>query len=129
MITQSDITVDAQAHLGYALDIYRQGFNVMPMKLDEKAPTSAWKQYARRRQTEEEVQSFEWGPNLSIINGVNAVRTIDIDGTEDADLLFNFLLLLGLDFEAGEVYQWVVGTPGGGFHIHFHCPDALSLTS
>ncbi len=111
------------------MDLYRLGFNVMPMRDDEKAPVGAWKEYTQRRQTEQEIRSFGWGPNLAIINGVGNVRTIDIDGTEDADLLFNFMLSLGLDFETDDIYRWIVATPGGGFHIHFECPDDLTLTS
>src|SRR6266700_4580437 len=128
-IPSSESSVDVQAYLDYAMDLYRLGFNVMPMRDDEKAPVGAWKEYTKRRQTEQEIRSFGWGPNLAIINGVGNVRTIDIDGTEDADLLFNFMLSLGLDFETDDIYRWIVATPGGGFHIHFECPDDLTLTS
>jgi putative DNA primase/helicase len=127
-IPSEESTVDIQAYADYAMDIYKLGFNIMPMKLDEKAPVGAWKPYTHRRQTEQEIRSFSWGSNLAVINGVNNLRTIDIDGSEDADLLFNFMMLLGLDFEP-DVYQWVVATPGGGFHLHFECPDDLTLTS
>jgi len=127
-ISSEESTVDVQAYLDYALDIYRLGFNIMPMRLDDKSPVGAWKEYTRRRQTEQEIRSFGWGPNLAIINGINNLRTVDIDGSEDADLLFNFMMLLGLDFDT-DVYQWVVATPGGGFHIYLDCPDDLTLTS
>ena len=111
----------------HALNIYRAGFNVLPMRSDIKAPDlTTWKQFTTHRQTEQEVLSFSWTQQIGIVNGVNDIRTIDIDQCEDADMLFTMLQLLGLDFE----YQWVVRSPGkgGGFHIHFLCSDALTLT-
>lgn len=113
----------------YALAIHQAGFNVLPIKPHSKTPDlPSWGDFSTRQQTKQEVRGFSWGPNLAIINGINNIRTIDIDGCGDnADILFGVLQLLGLDFD----YQWVVQSPGkgGGFHIYIICPDALTLTS
>lgn len=127
-IASQESTVDERVYSDYALDLHRAGFNVVPVKTGTKEPVGAWKDYIKRPQTEQEVQALSWGPNLGIVNGINNLRTVDIDGSEDADLLFNFMMLLGLDFDV-EAYQWVVATPGGGFHIYLDCPDFLTLTS
>jgi len=128
-ITSQENIVTEHNFSDYALAIHRAGFNVIPMKSTSKAPDlPTWKVYARREQTEQEVGAMSWGANIGIVNGVGNKRTIDIDGCgDDADFLFNFLQLLGLDFE----YQWVVRSPGkgGGFHIHVLCSEALTLTS
>lgn len=127
-IPSEETTVDATSFSDYAVVLHRLGFNVVPMKTDSKAPDlPTWKVYTKRYQTEQEVLSFTWGPNIGIINGINNIRTIDIDQCDDADTLFQILELLGLDFE----YQWVVHSPGkgGGFHIYITCPDFLTLTS
>jgi putative DNA primase/helicase len=95
------------------------------MRPGTKAPAlDTWKEYASRRQTEEEVQAMAWTAQIGIVNGINNIRTADLDDCDDPDTAFKFLTLLGLDFE----YQWIVETPGGGFHIHFECPDQLTLT-
>jgi putative DNA primase/helicase len=120
--------VDAKMYSDYATEIHRAGFNVIPMKLDSKAPDlPAWKQYTKRPQTEQEIQSMVWGPNIGIVNGINDIRTVDIDGCDDVNMVFRLLELLGL----GPDYQWVVYSPGkgGGFHIYLTCPDFLTLTS
>src|SRR5215469_2524816 len=121
--------VDTTNWHDYALGVYRAGFNVVPMKTNSKAPSLAsWKEYTNHRQTETEVLALPWnGPNIGIINGINHIRTIDIDQCDNGDMLFNMLQLLGLDLE----YQWVVASPGkgGGYHIYLQCPDALTLTT
>lgn len=115
----------------YALNIHRAGFNAIPLHTGTKTPAvETWKQYAIHRQTEEELLSLPWSAenaNIAIINGINGIRSIDIDECGDADTLFNLLSLLGLDFE----YFWIVQTPGrgGGFHIYFRCNEGLTLTS
>jgi len=128
MSISSDKTTVITDYTKYALAIYQAGFNVLPIKPKSKTPDLAtWGEFSTRRQTEQEVLGFSWGPNLAIINGINNIRTIDIDGCDSADVLFNVLQLLGLNFE----YQWIVQSPGkgGGFHIYLLCPDALTLTS
>lgn len=113
----------------YALAIHGLGYNVLPMKAGSKAPAlSAWKPYATRRQTDQEVASMNWdSQNIGIVCGVNAFRVIDIDQCDEVDQLYKILQLLGLDAN----YQWVVHSPGkgGGFHIHLLCTEALTLTT
>jgi putative DNA primase/helicase len=127
-ISPNENTVDSTFNLkNYALDLFRGGFNVIPMRSDSKAPDSNWKAYTTRSQTELEVSSFIWTQNIGIINGVNQVRTIDLDQCDSPDVLFNLLIQLGLDYE----YPWIVQSPGrgGGFHIYILCNDDLTLTS
>lgn len=126
-ITSQSNIVAGQRHRDYALGLYNAGFNIVPMRIDAKSPNlTTWQQYTTRSQTPEEILSLTWSGNIAIVNGINAMRTIDIDGCDNPDVLFKVLELLGLDFE----YQWVVQTTGkgGGFHIHFRCPDTLTLT-
>jgi putative DNA primase/helicase len=111
----------------YALALYQQGFNVVPMRSDDKIPDlPTWRDYIRRRQTEQEIINFAWSQNIGVICGMNGIRVIDLDGCSDADILFKVLELLGLEPD----YQWIVYTPGrgGGFHIYIHCLEPLTLT-
>ncbi len=127
-VTTESSTVAPFDPAAYALALHQAGFNVLPMKPQSKIPDLAtWGEFATRRQTEQEVRAWSWGPNLAIINGINNIRTIDIDGCDSADVLFTVLQGLGLDFE----YQWIVQSPGkgGGFHIYLICPDSLTLTN
>jgi putative DNA primase/helicase len=127
-ITFSNQNVETIQYNEYALSLYRAGFNVVPMRSDSKAPNLAsWKQYCSERQTEQAVRSFQWAQNIGIINGINNVRTLDLDGCTNAEVLFKLLELMGI--EPG--YQWVAYTPGkgGGFHIYIQCQDALTLTT
>lgn len=113
---------------GYALAIHQLGYNVLPMKSDSKAPDIArWKKYQQRPQTKQDILSFNWTQNIAIVNGYANLRTADLDQCTDAELVFYFLDLLGLTPD----YRWIIHTPGkgGGFHIHFHCVDPLTLTT
>jgi putative DNA primase/helicase len=127
-ITFSNQNVETIQYNEYALAVYQAGFNVVPMRMDSKAPyLASWKQYCSERQTEQAVRSFQWAQNIGIINGINNVRTLDLDGCTNAEVLFKMLELMGI--EPG--YQWVAYTPGkgGGFHIYIQCQDALTLTT
>jgi putative DNA primase/helicase len=127
-ITSQNTNVETVQYNEYALSLYQAGFNVVPMRSDSKAPNlSSWKQYCSERQTEQAVRSFHWGQNIGIINGINGIRTLDLDGCTNAEVLFKLLELMGI--EPG--YQWVAYTPGkgGGFHIYILCQDALTLTT
>jgi putative DNA primase/helicase len=128
-ITSQHNAVDTSQYIDYAVAIYKLGFNVLPMRTDDKFPTLAtWKPYMSRRQTEQEVRSFPWNsPNIGVINGIGDIRNIDLDGCDDINVVFHLLELLGLDFD----YPWVVRSPGkgGGFHLYLRCPDTLTKTS
>jgi putative DNA primase/helicase len=119
--------VDNFTYTDYALAIYRLGFNVVPMRSDNsKAAAVPWKKFTQQRQTEEEILSFSWSQNIGVINGINDLRSADLDQCPDLDTVFKLLELLGLEMD----YQWVVHSPGkgGGFHIHFLCSGNLTLT-
>src|SRR5689334_10252904 len=90
-------TVAPYNYTNYAIAIYQAGFNVLPLKPNSKAPAlPTWKEYATRRQTEEEVRGWSWSQNIAIVNGINNIRDIDLDGCNSADVLFSVLQLLGL---------------------------------
>lgn len=121
--------ITLETTISYALGIHQAGFNVIPLRTNSKVPAvESWKEYAIHRQTEDEVKALPWcSANIAIINGINGIRSIDIDECSDADTLFNLLELLGLDFE----YPWIIRTPGkgGGFHIYLICNEGLTLTT
>jgi putative DNA primase/helicase len=127
-ISSQHTNVETIQYNEYALSLYQAGFNVVPMRSDSKAPNlTTWKEYCTERQTEQAVRSFHWAQNIGIINGINSIRTLDLDGCTNAEVLFKLLELMGI--EPG--YQWVVSTPGkgGGFHIYIQCPHELTLTT
>lgn len=123
MTTEQKIPLSEHARM-----LWRCGFNVLPMRMDKKAPALAsWDSLKSHYQTEQEIAAHDWRGNVGFINGVNAVRTVDIDGCEGSgDLLVRVLELMGLEFD----YPWVAFSPGkgGGWHIHFRCEDLLTLT-
>lgn len=126
-IASTQTTVDTKSLMDYALAIHRAGFNVVPMRPASKVAIKTWKLYTKRPQTDKEVLALPWDGNIAIVNGINHIRSIDIDRCDDPNTLFKVLELLGLDYE----YPWIVRTPGkgiGGFHIYLLCPDALSIT-
>jgi len=97
------------------------------MRSDEKAPDlPTWKEHCKNKQKIETIRAFNWSQNIAIINGINGLRTMDIDQCDDITVLHKVLELLGLNPE----YEWKAFSPGkgGGFHIHFQCIDDLSLT-
>jgi len=115
----------------YALGVWQAGFNAIPLHTATKIPAlESWKRYTVHRQTEAELLALPWSEktaNIAIINGINGIRSIDIDECNEADTLFNLLELLNLDFD----YPWIVHTPGrgGGFHIYLKCNEGLTLTT
>ncbi|HEX2557463.1 MAG TPA: bifunctional DNA primase/polymerase, partial [Nitrososphaera sp.] len=112
----------------HAVALWHYGFNVIPMRLDRKKPAlSTWKDLSHRFQRESEITSHDWSGNIGFVNGVNQIRTVDIDECESSDVLMRVLELLGIDAE----YEWIVYSPGkgGGYHIHFLCAEDLTLTT
>jgi putative DNA primase/helicase len=127
IIPSQGSSVDANRYSEYAQAIYQAGFNVVPMRKDCKAPDlKSWKEYTTTRQPAPIIKMFHWTGNIGIVNGVNDMRTTDLDGCSDADFLFKYLELMGI--EPG--YQWVSYTPGkgGGFHVYIQCEGDLPMT-
>jgi putative DNA primase/helicase len=112
--------------IDYALAINKLGFNIVPMRSDSKAPKVEWTQYITHPQTEKDIASMTWNQNIGAINGINDLRSIDIDECGDGDFLFKVLELLGLEPD----YEWIVLSPGkgGGYHIWLRCVDDLTIS-
>jgi DNA polymerase III epsilon subunit-like protein len=114
----------------YADYFYKMGFNISflsnkpteynfifgPKKL--KAPSYEWEIFYERRQSPEELNSYNWDEVLGIglILGFNNLAAIDIDGCVDQDILYDILQFLDLPKD----YEWVVKSGStAGFHIIF----------
>jgi hypothetical protein len=66
----------------------KRGFNVLPLRADNKAPDlTTWSEETKHHQTEQEVLSFTWKQNIGIVNGINDLRTIDIDQCDTLEFL------------------------------------------
>lgn len=110
----------------YAVTMHRLGLTPIPIRTQSKAPSIEWKKFQQIPLSAQDVSRFAWQQNIAIVNGPNGLRTIDLDQCQNIDLLFHILTTLGLNPD----YTWVTCTPGkgGGFHIHFQCHEALTLT-
>ncbi len=119
---------------------YNMGFNVTHIiphlnegkaKNPYKSPTNDRHILKNRRQTIEELNSYDWENSTGIgaVLGFNNLRAIDFDFKKYRDdvntnqILSDFsakvLELLGLPFN----YEWVTFTPNDGLHILFFCDD------
>lgn len=122
---QGEMSVPDTYMREHARHLWSHGFNVVPMRLDQKAPAlSEWAHLTSHFQTAQEVEARNWSLNIGYVSGANGVRSIDIDDG-DFEALCKVLELLGLDYE----YEWLVCTPGNGWHIHFICDEQLTLSS
>ena len=112
-------------HQGYA-QFYKShfGFNVVPIR--GKSPFIDWKKWQSKIQTEEEINSFDWGKatGLGVISGIENLRCLDIDCVGDFEIVAIILKKLKLP----DNYQWVVRSGSGeGFHIYFYCEDEKAV--
>lgn len=83
-----------------------------------KSPNHIWKHLLMQRQTEEEMESYDWenATGIGCITGIDNLRAIDLDGCSDFSFLVNVLESLGLPPN----YEWVVQSGSkNGFHIIF----------
>ena len=83
-----------------------------------KSPNHKWKHLLMERQSEVEMESYEWenATGVGCITGIDNLRAIDIDGCSDYALLEKVLESLGLPLN----YEWVVQSGSkNGFHIIF----------
>lgn len=121
--------------LMFANHYYNFGFNVTHISTDRKdfhfpeenilkAPSHIWTDLLNRRQSLEELHSFNWDNACGIgtVLQFNNLRALDIDGCNDMNLIQNFLKALDLP----EDYEWVVKSGSrNGFHIIFYAPEHL----
>ena len=106
-----------------ALEYTKKGFPVIPIAADSKKPLVAWKEYQKRKPTENEVKSFcKRYPNADI--GIVTGKTynlfvIDCDSQEAYE---SFQALL-----PDSLILPVVKTPRG-YHLYFSYPKNIDLT-
>jgi hypothetical protein len=96
-----------------------------------KSPTNDRHILKNRRQTIEELNSYDWenASGIGVVLGFNNLRAIDFDferlrGDGNNQIILNdfcrkVLELLNLPAK----YEWVTYTPNDGLHILFYCDD------
>lgn len=109
-----------------ALELWFRDFSVIPMVAGEKRPAIPYERLGlgKRVQMSSEIRERKWdGANIAVINGVNHVRSVDIDACDKPEVLEAVLTALGLPMD----YGYIAVTPGktGGYHIHFICRETL----
>lgn len=83
-----------------------------------KVPCHEWKNLQERRQTLEELKSYNWenSTGVGVVTGFDNLHVIDIDGCINNEILFKILKFLKLPLD----YEWVVQTGSqSGYHIYF----------
>ncbi len=93
------------------------GFNVLPLK--EKRPAlGSWEKWQNNIQTKDNIHKMGWlsATGVGGVSGIDNLRVIDVDYTEDSELLGKLLSTLGLPRD----YRWsVVSGSKKGYHIWF----------
>jgi len=119
--------------LMFANHYYNFGLNVTHISTDRKdfhfpeenilkTPSHIWTDLLNRRQSLEELHSFNWDNACGIgtVLQFNNLRALDIDGCNNMNLIQNFLKALDLPKD----YEWVVKSGSrNGFHIIFYAPE------
>gem|GEM_PF-3227334 len=97
--------------LKHAIEYFRRGFRVVPVKLPEKKPIVKWEKYIEH-QTEEDIRLLPW----YLANGIAIVSGVRIDNK----------YICVIDFDRPEAYDrvkhilpdtYTERTPRGGYHI------------
>ncbi len=103
-----------------AKQFHRMGFNVIPTR-QNKRPIGAWDAYQHERQTVEQMMVLDWQHAYGVagICGVGDMVCLDFDHTVSREPISTVLTALELD----DSYEWVVRTPGGGYHVWLRCPE------
>ena len=67
--------------LYWALEYYKDGWNVIPISSQKKPIVKSWKHWKERRQTFKEIQEMHWefADGIAGITGVNGYHAIDVD--------------------------------------------------
>lgn len=97
--------------------------NVVPLGHD-KNPIVAWKNGAKNwteeSQTDSDLAAMPWhnARGIAAVMGAvsNGLRVVDFDKQPDRATLDRFLNQLNIPTS----YQWIVKTPGGGFHVELN---------
>jgi hypothetical protein len=106
--------------LGGALDMFRRGFKVFPLKPNEKTPAlTGWQEWARNcseksiREHAEKYPSMNWGVALYLTEH----SAVDIDCKNGAKGFESMLALAKAD--KGLLPTLTVKTPSGGKHLYY----------
>lgn len=119
---------------------YNMGFNVTHIiphlnegkaKNTYKSPTNDRHILKNRRQTIEELNSYDWenSTGIGVILGFNNLRAIDFDFKSHRDNVNSIKILTDFTLKVLELlglpssYEWVTFTPNNGIHILFYCED------
>lgn len=100
--------------LDQVLELFRQGYNVVPIYPREKrVALDTWKELQERRVTEEELREW-WGRrpdlNVGIVTGaISGIVVVDVDRPEILE-------------ECKLPPTRMVRTPGGGYHLYYRHP-------
>lgn len=84
----------------------------------QKSPIHKWKHLIEFRQTNLELESYDWINAIGVgsVTGFNKMRVIDIDGCSDIRFLNRLLDILDLPHD----YEWItVSGSNNGFHIYY----------
>lgn len=117
----------------YANYYYNMGFNVnyidpahnkinKPLKKQYKAPSNDYSNLHYKRQTLDQLCSYDWenATGIGAVLGFNKLRALDFDVCNDVAFILEALRILGLPAN----YEWVAKTgSGNGFHIYFYADD------
>ncbi|MFW6272517.1 MAG: bifunctional DNA primase/polymerase [bacterium] len=117
-------------HLLFAKHFHSLGLNItcISNKLSDynffdanilKGPYHRWKHLKAKRQSLEELLSYNWeeATGIGTVGGFENLHALDIDGCTNSYFIEDLLLLLGLP----KYYDWVVKTGSmDGFHILFY---------
>ncbi len=109
-----------------ALELWRSGFSVIPIRSGGKRPLVSWIEYQSRRPTEEEIRRW-WqqypNANVGIVTGrISGIVVIDLDLDKDNN-------------ESGaRIYEQaptdlIVKTGRGGYHLYYHYPEDVDHIS
>lgn len=119
---------------------YNMGFNVTHIiphlnegkaKNPYKSPTNDRHILKNRRQTIEELNSYDWenSEGIGLVLGFNNLRAIDFDfkryrgDVKNQQILNNFCIKVLKLLALPSNYEWVTLTPNDGLHILFFCDD------
>lgn len=92
-----------------------------------KAAYHPWKHLLKERQSEEEIDSYNWesATGVGLVAGYDNLHVLDIDGCSNEFFIKDLLLLLGLPSD----YEWVVKTGSqNGYHIHFYSDKLFNVS-
>lgn len=119
---------------------YNMGFNITHIiphlnegksKNPSKSPTNDRHILKNRRQTIEELNSYDWenSTGIGVVLGFNNLRAIDFDFKRYRDDVNTLQILTDFSKKVLELlslpsnYEWVTFTPNDGLHILFFCDD------